>query len=456
MLALAHAAVLISALAVLSSDVWYSFESFPASQVIAVREADLVVTGTAGGLVSENGQSGRELLVDEVLKGTADRRLVVTGDVPGGTGVFLLARDNTGRLRALSSRDRRMTPLEEVEHIRELVAMFARLKPDTEHPVDGDDRFGLASVGAAFATPVVRCHGADWLGDEVTRMLQWQWEELPALWHAKGAWPIRVRHGVAGNGMLDVENGTPEPRVEAIVRDAFRTGRRPSVALQLPVQLRCELDTRLPARAGELTADDAVRFVRDRLGAKDPSVVVAALDALRQMHDVDSLPSIERLLRHRNAWVVSRAADLIVRLKHRASLPALIDALAAYGASRPRRDDFAAANTLVCAVERLGGSTQALPQLRQLARRGVRQAIVAVGHSSMDPADIELLRAAPGGSHGWLTLVDRSNRPAEEWMARPASFPRWNTWWAVHGSAIRIIDPPRPIPGPCPVAPTRY
>lgn len=456
MLSLAHAAVLIGTLSVLASDVWYSFESFPASQVIAVREADLVVTGTAGGLVNENGQSGRELLVDEVLKGTAARRLVVTGDVPGGTGVFLLARDNTGRLRALSSMDRRVTPLEEVGPIRELVAMFARLKPDTEHPMDRDDRFRLASVGAAFATPVIRCHGADWLGDEVTRTLQWQWEELSLPWHAQGVWLIHVRHGGAGNVLVDVENGTPEPRVEAIVRDAFRTGRRPGFAPQLPIHLRCELDTRLPARAGELTADDAVRFVRDRLGAKDPDVVVAALDALRQMHDVESLPSVERLLRHGNAWVVSRAADLIVRLRHRTSLPALIDALAAYGASPLRGSDYRAANALVCAVERFGVTGEALPQLRQLARQGARRAIAAVGHYSMDPSDIELLRAIRGGTRGLLTLVDRSNRPVEEWMAKPAAYPRWDTWWAVHGSAIRIIDPPRPIPGPCPVAPTRY
>lgn len=52
----------------------------------------------------------------------------------------------------------------------------------------------------------------------------------------------------------------------------------------------------------------------------------------------------------------------------------MLAALEAYAAAPLQTGDDYAADAVVCAVERLGDANRAIPQLRQLARRGVRQA----------------------------------------------------------------------------------
>lgn len=126
----------------------------------------------------------------------------------------------------------------------------------------------------------------------------------------------------------------------------------------------------------------------------------------------------------------------------------MLAALEAYAAAPLQTGDDYAADAVVCAVRAARRRQPGHPTAEATGTPRRPAGSIALGHYSADASDIPLLCASPGGSPGLLTLVDRSNRPVGDWMAKPDALPRWETWWAVHGGSIRTVDPPRPIPRP--------
>lgn len=288
----------------------------------AVLDADVIVLGRVTS--SRTTASGTEthIVVDESLKGAAGSELVVHGD-------FATAPMADRETDAIAERSRlffidrydgalyhghpTMAGPEHHDRVRRLARMLADPEPFVRDPRHHEDPVLVTYVGHAFAVPVIRCDDDLGIGEAATTVLQMPGAR--SVWGVRDAWTVHVRYDgdFAGGRIVDAGH-LPEIASEIL----YQARSRLRAASVQALDLTCRVDTRLPPTAGGLSAADALRFVRGRLRAADPTVVAGAIGALRLMHDLESIPAISTRRQHPDALVMETAMAFMADAQDRA------------------------------------------------------------------------------------------------------------------------------------------
>ena len=416
-----------------------------------VEHSDLIVVGK----VKIRDKLG-SIEVSEVLKGPAAKTVVLStidlgmyGPVvkDGQEGVFILVSD---RVRKGAYRVRHpscvQTP-DAKEHVKGLVALFidpapfVNLSKHTEHT---DYAHALGSIFAGYR---ISSEEVPTLGQSMQRFAQAYYEVAP--WKDKGIVVFKCQYDSAKKPALTIESARPPgPLADHLRSRLVIASQWDYVKESLPGRFTITLDARWPEKCGNLSAEDAVAYLRARVKAKNAEVVHAAILALAKMRDEKAVGTVLDLL---------SADDLQTRFHAVRFLGWSRDTDASHPLCKlletlDRPDDHRLADEISVALKSIA-DTSSVPALEQATRRGFQRAAEALGAIAREQSFTVLLEVGEsdpgmcGIETGLYWMMRRSNKPEEKWMATPTwspkigaeQIPRWRKWWNANKNDFKVI-----------------
>jgi hypothetical protein len=413
-----------------------------------VKFADLIVVGVAA---DERGKKVIE--ASTVLKGERTKQVVlrrveagIYREVvikSGNKGIFLLKKD--GSEYAPFNHRSYLSP-EHTESVQAAIKMIADPGPFLDRrrfPENTDIIYVLDEQFTGWNVTSKEIPSLTWMGPPFHEVAPWQ---------EKGIVRLQCQADRRNGFMVSVTSAEPEGELSACLKHRLFIGFKEASARQgLPPNFSVTVDARLPERAGSATADQAMRYLRERLMSADSEIVLAALLALAKMRDLDAVPHVLPLLEHKDQRIRVRALQFLGWSRDERAVVPLGKLLEATTAQYPK-DHLISDH----AAEALGkiGREASLPILERAAGYGVQRAIEAVGAvadtESFDTLLTALEKNPSRCSHitfALYWLVRRSNKKTEEWMTDSSTtqakeitkVPLWRTWWDKHRKDFTIL-----------------
>lgn len=315
------------------------------------------------------------------------------------------------------------------------------LSKHTEHP---DYAHALGSIFAGYR---ISSEEVPSLGQSMQRFAQAYYEVAP--WKDKAVVVLKCQYDSARKPALTIESARPPgPLAEHLRSRLVIASQWDYVKESLPGRFAITLDARRPGKCGNLSAEDAVAYLRARVKSKNAEVVHAAILALAKMRDEDAVGLVLDLL---------SADDLQTRLRAVRFLGWSRDTNASHPLCRlletlDRPDDHRLADEIGVALLSIADMSS-VPALEQATRRGFQRAAEALGAIGREKSFTVLLDVGESdpGMYGIETglywMMRRSNKPEEKWMAIPTwdpkigaeQIPRWRKWWNANNDDFKVV-----------------
>lgn len=229
----------------------------------------------------------------------------------------------------------------------------------------------------------------------------------------------------------------------------------------LPAKFEVTVDTRGPARVGNLAFAEAADFLRRQLRSDKLEVVAMAYRSLSGLWDLDAVPIANQMLRHQDRRFRAEAAKFLASAQDERSVDALCMALdelppcIRYAAEGYNADDERVSSEVGRAVLNLK-DVRTVPALKRAALKGYAGDWIAMALSQMgDETAFEPLLSHlrnPKLDHypsELVTMIRRSNLPVEAWMNKGLSSDdfqgkkdqaaQWIAWWDANKAAFRTV-----------------
>ncbi|MCF7787586.1 MAG: hypothetical protein K9N47_15760 [Prosthecobacter sp.] len=229
----------------------------------------------------------------------------------------------------------------------------------------------------------------------------------------------------------------------------------------LPPKFEVTVDTRGPARVGNLTFEEAADFLRRQLRSNKLEVVAMAYRSLSGLWDLDAVPIAIQMLRHQERKFRAEAAKFLAGAQDARAVDELCMALdelppcIRYAAEGYNADDERVSSEVGRAVLNLE-DVRTVPALKRAALKGYAGDWIAMALSQMgDEKAFEPLLSHlrnPKVDHypsELVTMIQRSNLPVEAWMNKGLSSDdrqgkqdraaKWIAWWEANKASFRIV-----------------